>query len=252
VPGFPWSDQNDAMDEARGHGEEAVFRFDEVSVRFGEIDVLRRITVSIAGGRITVLTGPSGAGKTTLLRMCNRLEVPTTGTIRFRGDDVAGLDPLALRRRVGMVFQRPTLFPGSLHDNFLVADPAVDAACEEVLAMVGLPPSWLDRPADQLSGGEAQRACLARTLLTRPEVLLMDEPTSSLDEGASRTLEELSSDLVRSGLTMIWVSHDLGQVRRIADERIVLMEGEVVAGDRAAAYLAGRTGQDSDEGKEAP
>lgn len=243
--------QNGAMVEPSG-GNSPVFGFERVSVRFGDVTVVRGISLSILGGRITVLTGPSGAGKTTLLRMCNRLEVPTSGTVRFRGDDVANLDPMALRRRVGMVFQRPTLFAGSLHDNFLVAGPASDSACEEVLTLVGLPASWLDHPADQLSGGEAQRACLARTLITRPEVLLMDEPTSSLDDGATRTLERLSAELVASGLTLIWVSHDLAQVRRIADDRVVLMEGEVVVGGRATEYFASEIDSDTADGREAP
>ena len=240
------------MVEASGGNQEPVFGFDDVSVRFSDVTVVKRVSLSIMSDRITVLTGPSGAGKTTLLRMCNRLEVPTSGAVRFRGDDIASLDPLELRRRVGMVFQRPTLFAGSLHDNFLVAGPASDLACEEALTMVGLPASRLDHPSDQLSGGEAQRACLARTLITRPEVLLMDEPTSSLDEGATRTLERLSADLVDSGLTLIWVSHDLAQVRRIADERVVLIEGEVVVGGRAADYLTSGTESDSVDRREAP
>jgi putative ABC transport system ATP-binding protein len=243
--------QNGAMVEASSGKEEPVFGFEDVSVWFGAVTVVKRVSLSIMGGRITVLTGPSGAGKTTLLRMCNRLEVPSSGTARFRGDDVASLDPMGLRRRVGMVFQRPTLFAGSLHDNFLVAGPASDAECEKALTMVGLPASWLDHPSDQLSGGEAQRACLARTLITRPEVLLLDEPTSSLDEGATRTLERLSADLVDSGLTLIWISHDLAQVRRIANERVVLMDGQVVIGERAAEYLAGGKDSDTIDGREA-
>ena len=97
--------------------------------------------------------------------------------------------------------------------------------------------SHLDDQGDTLSGGEAQRACLARTLLTNPEVLLMDEPTSSLDERSTRVLEELATDLVRQGLTVIWVSHDLGQVRRIAQDTFVLMGGRIASDLDAAAYL---------------
>jgi putative ABC transport system ATP-binding protein len=244
--------QNGGMVQASNGNAEPIFGFEEVSVRFGAVTVVRAVSLSIMGGGITVLTGPSGAGKTTLLRLCNRLEVPTSGAVRFRGDDVGRLDPLELRRKVGMVFQRPTLFAGSLHDNFLVAGPASDSECEEALAMVGLPASWLDHPADQLSGGEAQRACLARTLITRPEVLLMDEPTSSLDDGATRTLERLGADLVDSGLTLIWVSHDLAQVRRIADHHVVMMRGEVVIGGPADEYLAGATDSDTADRRETP
>ena len=229
----------DAEDQGTGA---PVLAFEEVCVRFGDTEVLRSVTADVADARVTVLAGPSGSGKTTLLRLCNRLEVPSGGTVRFRGDDLALLDPLALRRRVGMVFQRPTLFPGTIAENFAVAAPDGGAEYERQLVAVGLPGDWLDRPADELSGGEAQRACLARTLLTGPEVLLMDEPTSSLDPAATRTLEALGVGLARSGLAVLWVSHDLGQVRRIADACIVLHEGRVADSADAADYLADRDG----------
>ena len=222
-----------------------VFAFREVSVVFDGRAVLDRVSFEVGAGAITVLTGPSGAGKTTLLRLCNRLEVPTSGAVLFRGTDVAGMDPLRLRRRVGTVFQRPTLFPGTLRANFEVAAPAGEARFGGALERVGLPPEWLDRPGDELSGGEAQRACLARTLLTEPEVLLMDEPTSSLDFAATRVLEALGRDLAASGLTLIWVSHDLEQVGRIADACVVLEDGRVADSDRAARYLSA---SDSDKG----
>lgn len=228
-------------DHAGDEGTDApVLAFDGVCVRFGDNEVLRSVTADVADARVTVLAGPSGSGKTTLLRLCNRLEVPSEGTVRFRGEDLALLDPLALRRRVGMVFQRPTLFPGTIAENFAVAAPDGRAEYESQLLAVGLPGDWLDRPADELSGGEAQRACLARTLLTRPEVLLMDEPTSSLDPAATQTLEELGVALARSGLAVLWVSHDLAQVRRIADACIVLHEGRVADAADTADYLADR------------
>ncbi len=214
-----------------------VFSFDHVTVRFVTQDVLSDVSLDISEHRITVLTGPSGSGKTTLLRLCNRLEVPTGGRVLFRGADIVTLDPLELRRRVGMVFQRPTLFAGTVRDNLHAARPASDAAYVEVLERVGLPAAHLDDQGDTLSGGEAQRACLARTLLTDPEVLLMDEPTSSLDAEATRVLEELSTELVRQGLTVLWVSHDLAQVRRIAEEVFVLMGGRIITGDTASQYL---------------
>jgi putative ABC transport system ATP-binding protein len=173
-----------------------------------------------------------------LLRLCNRLEVPTSGRLLYRGRDVAELDPLAHRRRVGMVFQRPTLFAGTVRENLAVARRADDDVYTTVLARVGLAPSYLDNEGDTLSGGEAQRACLARTLMTDPEVLLMDEPTSSLDRAAAEVLEELAVGMARDGLTVLWVSHDLEQVRRIADEVTVLLGGRVVAGEPAERYLA--------------
>jgi putative ABC transport system ATP-binding protein len=217
-----------------------LFDFEGVRVELGGRPVLHLDELTIGDAGITVLAGPSGAGKSTLLRLGNRLEAPTAGTVRFRGDDVAGLDPLAHRRRVGMVFQRPATFPGSVRDNLLVAcTEADDDFFGEVLARAGLDPGFLDRRADDLSGGEAQRVCLARTLATRPEVLLLDEPTSALDPGPSRLLEQLARDLADSDVPLVWVSHDLAQVRRIADEVLVLDGGRVADDATREAFLDG-------------
>ena len=118
-----------------------------------------------------MVQGPSGSGKSTLLRLLNRLEVATSGSITFRGDDLMSLDPIELRRRVGMVFQRPTPFPGTVRDNLLAADPALDdEGIAALVGRVGLPVDLVDRDAMVLSGGEAQRMCMARTLATGCEV----------------------------------------------------------------------------------
>jgi putative ABC transport system ATP-binding protein len=179
---------------------------------------------------VTVLSGPSGAGKSTLLRLCNRLEVPTAGRVSFRGQDMAGLDPLPLRRQVGMVFQRPTPFPGTVRDNLLAAAPDADQTeLEQALARAALEGSWLDRDATTLSGGEAQRVCVARTLVTRPEVLLLDEPTSSLDAAATQVFEHAIDELTRQGMAVLWVSHDPAQVNRVADRVLPIAHGRLVA-----------------------
>jgi putative ABC transport system ATP-binding protein len=182
----------------------------------------------VPGGRVVVLVGPSGAGKSTMLRLCNRLDVPTSGRVRYRGDDVADLDPLVLRRRVGMVFQRPTPFPGTVAENLRIAEPTLsDAGGVTALERVGLDAGFMDRPATELSGGEAQRVCLARTLVTGPEVVLMDEPTSSVDRAARFALEALARGLVGDGVSVLWVTHDLDQMRRIADHVIVVIAGHI-------------------------
>ncbi len=177
---------------------------------------------------MVVLVGPSGAGKSTMLRLCNRLDVAAAGCVRFRGDDVASLDPLGLRRQVGMVFQRPTPFPGTVMENLRIAEPDLgDDDAVAVLERVRLDGDLLDRVATELSGGEAQRVCLARTLVTRPEVVLMDEPTSSVDPGARRALEALARALVADGVSVLWVTHDLDQMRRIADHVVVVIAGRI-------------------------
>ena len=211
-------------------------RFEGVHLAFdtpsGPTEVLRGINVTVPLDGITAVVGPSGSGKSSILRLCNRLEVPTSGHITLDGTDLADLDPLALRRRVGMVFQRPVLFAGTVADNLAVAAPGIDtdpAAGAAALARCGLGADLLDRTADQLSGGEAQRMCLARTLCTDPEVVLMDEVTSSLDPAARATIEALATELTADGIAVLWVTHDHDQARRIAQRTVVVDDGVVVA-----------------------
>jgi putative ABC transport system ATP-binding protein len=209
---------------------DALFEFAGVTVRFGDRVALDAVDLVLPQRRLIALVGASGSGKSTLLRLCNRLEVPTDGRIRFRGDDVAQLDPVQLRRRVGMVFQRPTPFDGSVLDNLRVADPTIDATSAVAwCARVGLPADVVEQTATTLSGGEAQRMCLARTLATRPQVVLMDEPTSALDHENALRIEDLARTLVDSdGISVIWVSHDRAQVERIADEAVEVASGRVI------------------------
>jgi putative ABC transport system ATP-binding protein len=212
-----------------------LFRFEGVTLTVDGAIILTGIDAHIPDAGLTAIVGASGSGKSTLLRLCNRLEVPTDGRVWFRGDDVAVLDPLALRRRVGMVFQRPTLFPGTVAENLAVAEPELtEGEATAALARAGLDASFLDRTGDDLSGGEAQRACLARTLVTRPEVLLMDEPTSALDEANTLVLERLGRELADAGVPVLWVTHDTAQVDRIADRRIMLDQGRIVSGGDGA------------------
>lgn len=206
-------------------------------VSFGPIDapILRLISLELGFDGVTAIAGPSGAGKTSLLRLLNRLADPTNGHVEFAGRDLMTWDPVELRRRVGMVFQRPPIFPGSVLDNLRVAQPNLtEDAAVGVLSRVGLEPGLLDRSARDLSGGEAQRMCFARAMLTEPEVLLADEPTASLDGVARQTIEDLARRLAADGMPIIWVSHDIGQLRRLADHVVVLAGGGVLATGRLA------------------
>jgi len=229
------------------------FRFEDVTVR-GDAPRRRRgepatgptildgIDLTIGRGLLTVVAGPSGSGKSTLLRLCNRLEVPTEGRILLDDRDIAALDPLELRRRAGMVFQRPVVFAGTALDNLRVARPDISVGDAVVaLAGVGLDPAIADRQADDLSGGEAQRLCIARSLLTDPDILLMDEATSALDVDARQTIEHLTRSLGDEGLTVVWVTHDLEQAERLADRLVVVVGGRVVGDDAAAEAVARRS-----------
>jgi ABC-type phosphate transport system ATPase subunit len=226
----------------------ALFAFERATLDLGGRRVLDAVDLTVVDNGISVLAGPSGAGKSTLLRLCNRLAVPSEGRVLFRGADVAGLEPLGHRRRVGMVFQRPAPFPGSVRENMHVACPGIeDDTAASALARAGLDRSFLDRRADDLSGGEAQRMCLARTLVTEPEVLLLDEPTSSLDPLTSRELEERVLALARDNVAVLWVTHDLGQAERIADDLHVLVEGRVATEDERRRFLRAERHRDDEE-----
>jgi len=215
-----------------------LFSFDAVSVGPQDARRLNVLDAELPAGGLTVIAGPSGSGKSTLLRLCNRLEVPSAGVVRHRGVDVAQRDPLELRREVAMVFQRPVTFAGSVHDNLREADPDCDEArCVALLERAGLDASFLVRDAGELSGGEAQRACLARALATDPRVMLMDEPTSALDGRAAAVLERLAAQLVDDGVPVVWVTHSQAQLRRLADHVLLLERGRVERSGTVAEVL---------------
>ncbi len=196
--------------------------------------ILRSIDLMVPAEGVTVLAGPSGAGKSTLLRLLNRLDDPLAGEIRWHDRALTEWEPTELRRQVAMVFQRAPMFPGTVLDNLRVA--LADVSSERaghVLEHVGLDAGLIDQAADTLSGGEAQRMCVARALLTDPVVLLADEPTAALDRSARATVEDLGRSLADSGVAVIWVSHDTDQLRRLADHVIVLADGTV----RATGHL---------------
>jgi len=211
------------------------FVLDQVDAGMVGDPILKSIDITIPEVGITVLAGPSGAGKSTLLRLLNRLDDPLCGAISWKGRELSDWDPTELRRRVAMVFQRPPLFPGSVVENLQVAFPDVpDERALHVLEHVGLSGDLLDQDAGTLSGGEAQRMCVARALLTEPEVLLADEPTAALDAAARRKVEDLGRMLADSGVAVVWVSHDTEQLRRLADYVVVLADGAI----RTAGTLA--------------
>ncbi len=215
-----------------------LFSFNDVSVSVDGRLALDRVSLQIERTGITAVVGPSGSGKTTLLRLCNRLTVPSSGWVRYRGEPLDQLDPLTLRRAVGMVFQVPTPFPGTVRDNLLVAvADASEVAMVAALEDAGLERSFLSRDAQALSGGEAQRVCLARTLLTEPAVLLLDEPTSALDIDARLAFEGVVRRIADAGTSVVWVTHDLEQAQRVADRSIVLMGGRVASEAEARRFV---------------
>jgi putative ABC transport system ATP-binding protein len=220
----------------------AVLALEEVSVVRGGVTVLSDVSASIEPGRCTAIAGPSGAGKSTLLRLLDRLEEPTQGRVLLHDRPLPSYDVLEVRRRVGLVQQAPVLLGATVLEDLRVGRPALtESEAVDLLARVGLAEQALDRPTATLSGGEAQRLCLARALAIAPEVLLLDEPTSALDAVAALAVERVVRALVADGLTAVLVSHDLRQARRLADDVVVLRGGRVEEAGPAAdsAYLAG-------------
>jgi len=220
----------------------------------GYAGILKDVDAGMPDGEITAVVGPSGAGKSTLLRAINRLIEPSSGEIYLDGEPTSVLDPLELRRRVGMVFQIPALFGSSVEEAVLYGArlSGRDADPKQLLDMVGLEASLAERDPQALSVGQQQRVSVARALALEPEALLLDEPTSALDEAARRRIEDLVRDLnVTLGLTMVFVSHDLSQVERVADRVVLMADGRSVgewsregffstAGERARQFIAGR------------
>ena len=219
-----------------------LFELRDVVVRRDGKLIIDSVSAGIERGRCTALVGPSGAGKTTLLRLFNRLDDPTSGEILVNGEPLVSLDVLALRRRVGLVGQRPVLVTPTVREELRVGVPKLaDPDARDLLKRVGLPEEMLEQPTAGLSGGEGQRVCLARTLAVGPDVLLLDEPTSALDPEAARAVEDTLCGLFGNGLTAILVSHAAAQVRRMADDALVLRNGRLVECGPVAeiAYLRG-------------
>jgi phosphate transport system ATP-binding protein len=227
--------------------EDLVLAIRGLRVAFSGNEILHGVDIDAPRGGVIALVGPSGCGKTTLLRSINRLTelAPTAtigGEIQLDGQNVydRGTDLNLLRRRIGMVFQQPNPFPMTIFDNVAFAmreqaktrptRTALMPAVQDVLQRAGL---WdevkdnLDRNALSLSGGQQQRLCLARTLAANPEVILMDEPCSALDPRSTARIEELILQLAGS-LTMVIVTHNLAQAKRIGDYAAYLLNGDVI------------------------
>ena len=221
------------------------------------MEVLRGVDAWLPAGKVLGVVGPSGAGKSTLLRAVNRLIEPTDGEVYLDGVATGTMDPLELRRRVGMVFQLPALFGESVEEAVLygarLAGKEVSAG--RLLRMVGLEEAMAEREPGSLSVGQQQRVSIARALALEPEALLMDEPTSALDEAARNRIEGLVGELNRTlGLAVMFVSHDLAQVRRISDRVVLILDGKSEGewsveeffsgsvGGRAGSFISGGVG----------
>jgi phosphate transport system ATP-binding protein len=225
--------------------ESTVLKVEDFGAGFGDTEVLRHVNLTICKNKITAVMGPSGCGKTTLIRCVNRMHEQiagawVSGKMLLDSDDIYAKNPILVRRRVGMVFQRPNPFPTmSIYDNVVagynlngmkIPREEKDRIVEESLKKAALwdeVKSSLHRRGTFLSGGQQQRLCIARALAMYPEILLLDEPTSALDPKSTSAIEELVVEL-KNTVTIIQVTHNIPQAARISDYTAFMYLGEMV------------------------
>ena len=236
--------------------ESPVLRIENLSAYYGERVVLKDINLSVSKNKVTAIMGPSGCGKTTLIRCINRMhellpDAKAEGKIYLDNEDIFTLNPILVRRRIGMVFQRPNPFPTmSIYDNVIAGyklngirlnRTEMDRIVEDSLKKASL---WnevkdsLYKRGTFLSGGQQQRLCIARALAMKPEILLLDEPTSALDPKATSRIEELIVELKKT-VTIVLVTHNIAQASRVSDYTAFLYLGELIEfGDTGKMFTA--------------
>jgi len=229
-----------------------VFRIENLSAYYGKSAAVRDVTFDVPGNQVTAIIGPSGCGKSTFIRCLNRMNdvVPgfrTEGSIFFHGIDLGGkdVDPVNVRRQIGMVFQRPNPFPKSVYDNIayglriLGMKDDLDGRVERALKRAALWEEVKDRLKDSalaLSGGQQQRLCIARAIAIEPEVILLDEPASALDPISTASIEDLMHEL-KTDYTIVIVTHNMQQAARVADMTAFFSLGEAIDGHRSGILI---------------
>ncbi|OZU87424.1 phosphate ABC transporter ATP-binding protein [Virgibacillus indicus] len=209
-------------------------QFKQVSYSDGELQIIKNVTGTFPKGKITTLVGPSGAGKTTLFRLCNGLISPDSGEILINGKNINSYEPTELRRMAGLALQSATMLSGSVYKNLsmpltLQGEEFSEAAAKDLLKDVGLDTDFLHRNVKDLSGGQRQKVSIARTLVNKPKILLLDEITSSLDRVSQEEIETLIKKINNNyQVTIIWITHNLQQALSIGEYTWVMMNGELV------------------------
>ena len=209
-------------------------QFHNVCFQANDTKIINNLTASIHKGKITTLIGPSGAGKTTLLKLCNGLITATSGEILIHNQPIETIEPTALRRSVGMALQAAPILNSSVYDNLalprkLQNKELTKEEAYNYLRDVGLAEDFLTKAARDLSGGQKQKLSIARTLVNKSEILLLDEITSALDPKSLREIEDLIVSLnERFGVTIIWITHNIEQAKRIGHYTWMLKSGELI------------------------
>lgn len=195
--------------------------------------ILQNISFKVEQGELLGIAGPSGSGKSSLLRILNLLQSPTEGTVSYKNQDIRQYNPMKLRREIGYVLQKPYLFAGTVRDNleysyFVWKQKPDDGEMNSYLTRVNLSPGVLAKHGGELSGGEQQRVAFVRSLLAKPEVLLLDEISAALDKQNTLVLEQLiQQEQAARNLTVLFISHNTDQLRRLARRMIYLEQGRL-------------------------
>ncbi|GGI02328.1 MULTISPECIES: ABC transporter ATP-binding protein [Mammaliicoccus] len=209
-------------------------QFKNVEYEINNSKILKEINGAFIQGKLTSIIGPSGAGKSTLLTLINLLKSATKGEIVISGKTIDSYDPMELRRKVQLVSQEATMIKGTVKDNLelpliLQNKNMTDEEAEQYLENVDLSTSFLNKNSKELSGGEKQKLSLARALVNKPSIILLDEVTSALDRNSKQAIELLLQKIKREhNVTMIWITHDINQALRMSDYVWVMKNGEVV------------------------
>ncbi len=213
------------------------FEINNLSLTRNSTLILNKINLSITNSTISIITGKSGSGKTSLLRLLNRLEDPVSGSIYYNGKDIKEYDVLKLRKEISLVQQVPIILSKSVRDNLLMQSKLAKKpypsheTLTTTLDMCGLSENFINKDANHLSLGEKQRVCIARSIVNKPDVLLLDEPTSSLDFENSLSILKLISDLNKElGITIILVTHKIDEARYLNADYYTLSNGIINKG----------------------
>lgn len=222
------------------HSNEKAIEMKDVYYSDGDTNIINGMTGFITKGKITTLVGPSGAGKTTIFRLLNGLISPSKGEIYILGKNILEYEPTDLRRTVGLALQSAPMLSGTVFDNLAIpkklkGENLSESEAKKLLTSVGLAEEILMRDVHDLSGGQKQRVSIARTLVNRPKILLLDEITSALDRVSKQEIEELFLRINEQyEVTIFWITHNLEQAKEIGDETWVVMNGKLIESGKSS------------------